>query len=432
MFNSSWKIPNTKEAIQNLEGFAGVYSYNFKGKPLYIGKSNLVKVRLLTHLENSKVERREGIYVNKADEIELYQTDSELNALLYESKQIKIHKPKYNVRWMDDKSYLYIKITVNEIFPKVLSVRREDKKKALYFGPFASQDVVDVLLSTIRKVFPFCTQSKITKKACFYSKIGQCNPCPNVASTAKQKHTYRRNIRNVIKVLSGNSNFMELYLSKKIKEATKVQNYELALIFRNVLGRLKHIYSHRLFETHENHSFNRSEIMISGLKQLLSMYFPEITSLQRIECYDVSNLSQLNSTASMVVFTDGQINKSEYRKFKIGKTNPKGDFDMLKEAVERRLNNEWPMPNLIVIDGGKPQIRTMLRLQAMSSKLQGTPIIGLAKHPDRIVVGNQNLPTIRPRLNNLGLNLLQQMRDEAHRFAKKYHTHLRTKSKLSS
>ena len=430
MSNSSWKIPNTKEAIQNLEGFAGVYSYNFKGKPLYIGKSNLVKVRLLTHLENSKIERKEGIYVSKADEIELYQTDSELNALLYESKQIQIHRPKYNVRWMDDKSYLYIKITSSEDFPKVLSVRKEQEKKALYFGPFASQEVVDTLVTTIRKVFPFCTQRKITKKACFYSKIGQCNPCPNVASTTQEKRIYIRNIRKVIKTLSGGSNFLELHLSKLIKSETKLQNYEQAMRYRNVLNRLKHIYSHRLFETHENHSFNRSELMIAGLKQLLSMYFSDIPSLHRIECYDVSNLSQLNSTASMIVFTDGQVNKSEYRKFKIGKTKPRGDFDMLKEAVQRRLNNKWPLPDLVVIDGGKPQIRTMLRLQALSSKLQGIPIIGLAKHPDRIVIGNKNLPTVRPRLNNLVLNLLQQMRDEAHRFAKKYHTHLRTKNGL--
>lgn len=424
----SWIIPNTKESIQSLEGFAGVYSYNFKGKPLYIGKSNLVKARLLTHLENSKIDRKEGIYVNKADGIELYQTDSELNALLYESKQIQIHRPKYNVRWMDDKSYLYIKITIGEKFPKILSVRKEREKKTLYFGPFASQEVVDTLLSTLRKVFPFCTQSKITKKACFYSKIGLCEPCPNIIDSPEEKRIYRRNIRNVIKVLKGDSNVIEVYLAKKIKESTKTQNYEKAIKYRNVLNRLKHIYSHRLFETHENHSFNRSESMIAGLRQLLSMYFPDITSLYRIECYDVSNLSQLNSTASMVVFTDGQVNKSEYRKFKIGKSNPKGDFDMLKEALARRLKNKWTLPNLIVIDGGKPQIRSILRLQAISPKLQGVPIIGLAKHPDRVVIGNKNLPTIRPRLNNLGLNLLQQMRDEAHRFAKKYHTHLRTKN----
>ena len=310
----------------------------------------------------------------------------------------------------------------------MLSVRKEQEKKALYFGPFASQEVVDTLVTTIRKVFPFCTQSKLTKKACFYSKIGQCNPCPNVADTSEEKRIYRKSIRNVIKTLSGDSNFLELHLSKLIRNETKLQNYEQAMKYRNVLNRLKHIYSHRLFETHENHSFNRSELMVAELKRLLSMYYPDITSLQRIECYDVSNLSQLNSTASMVVFTDGQVNKSEYRKFKIGKTNPKGDFDMLKEAVDRRLKNKWPLPNLVVIDGGKPQIRTMLRLQAINSKLKEIPIIGLAKHPDRIIIGDKNLPTVRPRLNNLGLNLLQQMRDEANRFAKKYHTHLRTRA----
>lgn len=428
MHNSTWKIPNTKEDILKLKGFAGVYSYNYKGKPLYIGKSNLVKARLLSHLENSLVDRKEAMYVNTADEIELYQTDSELNALLYESKLIQIHRPKYNVRWMDDKSYLYIKITVKDTYPKLFSVRQEHDRKALYFGPFASQEVVDTIIGTLRRVFPFCTQSKIGKKPCFHSKIGLCNPCPNVIATDEEKHRYRRNIRNVIKVLRGDSDILDTYLSKLIKEETKKQNYEQAMKYRNVLTRLKHIYSHRLFETHENHSYNRSESMIAGLTLILRTHFPQLESLHRIECYDVSNLSQLNATASMVVFTDGQMNKAEYRKFKIGKTNPKVDFDMLKEAVERRVRNKWPLPQLMVIDGGKPQIRTMLRLQALSSALQGIPIIGLAKNPDRLVMGTKDLPTVRLRLNDPALNLLQQMRDEAHRFAKKYHTHLRTKA----
>lgn len=428
MDNSNWKIPNTKIDIVKLKGFAGVYSYNLKGKPLYIGKSNLVKARLLSHLENSLVDRKEALYVNTADEIELFQTDSELNALLYESKLIQIHRPKYNVRWMDDKSYLYIKITIKEEYPKIFAVRQERDRKALYFGPFASQDVVDTILSSLRKVFPFCTQKKISKHACFHSKIGLCNPCPNIIKSTEEKRRYRKNIRNVVKVLSGNSDVLENQISKLIKEETKTQNYELAMKHRNVLNHLKHIYSHRLFETHENHSFNRSEIMISGLKDILSQYFPKLISLERIECYDVSNLSQQNSTASMVVFTDGQMNKSEYRKFKIGKSNPKGDFEMLKEALERRLKNKWPLPNLMVIDGGKPQIRTMLRLQALSSTLKEIPIIGIAKNPDRLIIGIKDLPTVRLKLNNLALNLLQQMRDEAHRFAIKYHTVLRNKA----
>ena len=427
MHNSTWKILNTKEEILKLKGFAGVYSYNFKSKPLYIGKSSLVKARLLSHLENSLIDRKEAIYVNKADEIELYQTDSELNALLYESKLIQTHRPKYNVRWMDDKSYLYIKISAKDEFPKIFSVRRERDPKAMYFGPFASQEVVDTVLTTLRKVFPFCTQKKLTKKACFHSKIGLCDPCPNIAQTPEQKRIYRKNIRNVIKVLKGDSDILETYISNLIKADTKTQNYEQAIKHRNILTRLKYIYSHRLFETHESHSFNRSALMITNLKTVLLKYFPKLESLQRIECYDVSNLSQQNSTASMVVFTDGQMNKAEYRKFKIGKTDPRGDFDMLKEALERRLKNKWELPNLIVIDGGKPQIRTMLRLQATSSKLQGIPIIGIAKNPDRLVIGIGDLPTVRLRLNDPGLNLLQQMRDEAHRFAKKYHAQLRNK-----
>ncbi len=427
-----WKIPNTKEQINELKGFAGVYSYLYKGKPLYIGKSTHVKARLLSHLENAKVSRKEAIYVNKADTLELYQTDSELNALLLESKLIQTHHPRYNVRWMDNKSYLYIKVTVKEKFPKLFAVRREVQKNALYFGPFASKEVVDSLLRILRKVFPFCTQQKITKRPCFYSKIGLCNPCPNVITTPEETRQYRRNIRKVISVLNGNSGDLQKYLSDQIKKESEVQNYEQALKYRNILHQTEHIYSHRLFDQDNNGLFNRSELMIGKLLKLLHHYFPAVAKLQRIECYDISNLSQQNPTASMVVFIDGQMTKSEYRKFKIYKTGARGDFAMLDETISRRLKNKWALPDLIILDGGKPQLRQILRLQAKDEKLKAIPVIGIAKNPDRLVMGTGDLPTIRLRLNDPALNLVQHMRDEAHRFAKKYHTLLRTKASMNA
>lgn len=417
---TTWKINNTVQEIKGLKGFAGVYTYTLKGKPLYIGKSTNVKARLLSHLENARVNRREALYVHHADTIELQQTDSELNALLLESKLIQTHKPKYNVRWMDDKSYLYIKITKADEFPKVLAVRKESDKNAAYFGPFASQEVVDLLLNTMRKIFPFCTQRKIGTRACFYSKLGLCNPCPNIITTKEQKATYRKNIRSVVRALAGNSSFLEDTLAKKIKNLARQNKFEEALSLRNVLLSLKHFYTHRVFDLEDSSSFNRSTEMIAALSALLIPHFPNTHSLHRIECYDISNTSQQHPTASMVVFIDGQVTKSEYKKFKIGKTNARGDFAMLREAIERRLKNSWPRPDLIILDGGKPQLRAVLPSTTI-------PMIGIAKNPDRLIMGVPNLVTIRPRLNNPGLHLVQQMRDEAHRFAKKYHTMLRSR-----
>lgn len=417
---TTWRIANTVENIKNLKGFAGVYTYALKGKPLYIGKSTNVKARLLSHLENARINKREALYVHTADSIELQQTDSELNALLLESQLIQTHKPKYNVRWMDDKSYLYIKITKRETFPKVFAVRKEADKNAVYFGPFASQEVVDLILGTIRKIFPFCMQREISTRPCFYSKLGLCNPCPNTITTSEEAVRYRRNIRSVIRALSGTSSYLEQTVTKRMKSLSREKKYEEAMKLRNVLFSLKHFYTHRVFDIHDTQSFNRSEEMISSLRATLISFFPTLTSLHRIECYDISNTSQKQPTASMVVYIDGQITKSEYRKFKIGKYNPKGDFAMLREAITRRLKNRWPRPDLIILDGGKPQLRAVLPTTSI-------PMIGIAKHPDRFVIGIANLPTIRPRLNNPGLHLVQQMRDEAHRFAKKYHTMLRSR-----
>jgi excinuclease ABC subunit C len=157
----------------------------------------------------------------------------------------------------------------------------------------------------------------------------------------------------------------------------------------------------------------------------------------------------------MAVFTDGMVDKKEYRRFKL-RTKPNNDFDMMKEVITRRLKNtRWPAPDLIIIDGGKPQVRAVQKIlnsnlqfspsagQAISKNqkeqkliknwnlnIENLPIIGLAKNPDRIVIGIGNLPTMRPERHNLGYRLLQHMRDEAHRFAKKYHTYLRNHAEV--
>lgn len=423
---SELRVTNTKEAIDQLEQIAGVYVYEQNGVPLYIGKSVNIRARLRSHIQNAQTSEKERQYVEGADFLRIIQTDSELNALLLESSLIQKHHPKYNVRWRDDKSYLYIKISKKDPFPKVSIVRREHEAGNVYFGPFPSQYAAEQILKMVRRVFPFCMQKKLTGGACFYAKLGLCNPCPSTITTPEQKAAYRANIRHLIQTLEGKSTSVLTSQYQLMKEYADKNEYEKAMIVRDRIFALERMFTHHLsYDATE--IYNQSDLAIEELLKLLTPYFPRLTTLHRIECYDISNLQQQQATASMVVFTDGQMHKGEYRKFKVKKPKTLSDFDMMAEVLERRLKQSWELPNLIILDGGKPQMRQVLPIFETLGK-SDIPVIGIAKRPDRLVVGVSDMPTIRPKMNNYGFNMIQHMRDEAHRFAKKYHTHLRNKN----
>lgn len=429
------QIRPTKEAIRELPSFMGVYLFEQKGKPIYVGKSVNIKSRLLSHLEGGKLSTKEEKLFTESDSIDCIQTDSEFKALLLESELIKTHHPRYNVRWKDDKSYLYIKISIKDLYPKVLIARKERDTKSRYFGPFSSTQSVHQILREVRKVIPFDTQPKIGRSPCFYTKIGLCNPCPNVIEKitdqkekAALKREYRKNIRALIQLLEGDIEKVQKNLYKKMRALTNEQEYEQALQVRNHIYRLESLSSRQRFDPNDQSSYNQSRMNTEELLHLLHLHFPQVKTVDRIECYDISNLSQKQATASMVVFTNGEPDKSQYRKFRIKDLRSSSDFEMLEETLKRRFKNKWKKPDLLVVDGGKPQVRTFLRV---ITELNLTiPLVGLAKNPDRLVIGTENLPTVRPKLQNPGFNMLRYMRDEAHRFAKKYHLQLRERGAL--
>lgn len=425
-------IDINKESIRKLDSFTGVYTFLRNKDYLYIGKSINVKARLLSHLENAKLDKKEALILKNANKIECVITDSDFKALILESQLIQKHHPKYNIRWKDNKSYLYIKINVKENYPKILVVRKENTKKTVYFGPFPSARSVNYILREIRKIFPFCTQKKTSQRPCFYSKIGLCSPCPNqIAQENNQlkktlmRKVYLNQIRQVIKILQGKTDAVEKKLYAELNELTGREDYESAIILRNKIYIFKNLITQRLFDPNEVLYYNQSKRSIKELLQLLQYYLPRIKSLARIECYDVSNISQKDATASMVVATYGSINKHEYRKFRIKNLKIKSDMQMLEEAIRRRFKNKWKKPSLIVLDGGGPQIRATKK--ALDEIKINIPIIGIAKNPDRLIIGIDNYPTIQPKGNNLGFNLIKLIRDESHRFAHKYHLFLREK-----
>lgn len=427
--------PLTKDSINNLPATTGIYVFKTGDSIYYVGKSTNIRARVKSHVENAKVDPKERAIIEASKEIGYTVADSEFAALILESELIRRHKPKYNSRWRDDKSFIYIKVTKGT-YPKIYPVRQENDGKSLYFGPFSSQRNVLEILRYIRTIFPYCAQKKIGSRPCFYSKIGLCNPCPNEVEKnkddplkKKQKQAYRQNIRNIVKVLRGNTDLVLKALYQKLKILSKEEQFEQAIIMRNQIYEFEQLIHLRSFSHNTSSNYNRSTESVEHLLIILKPFFPKLDKLHRIECYDISNLGGKDSTSSMVVFSDGLIDKTRYRKFKIKNLRLTSDFEMLAETLERRFNHKtWEGPDLIVIDGGKPQLAVIKEvLKKRSIKI---PFIGIAKHPDRLVIGVEKFPTIRPAFHNLGFSMIRYIRDESHRFARKYHRYLRNKHLL--
>ena len=152
----------------------------------------------------------------------------------------------------------------------------------------------------------------------------------------------------------------------------------------------------------------RQKELIS-LSLILKPHLPNLTSVQRIECFDIAHLAGSHPTASMVTFIDGEPDKNFYRHFKIRKAKGGDDYDAMREVAGRRIKNfdSWGKPDLVIVDGGKGQIK------AFETDI---PTVGIAKNPDRLIIGNEKI-----KLKGETLNLIARIRNEAHRFARRYH-----------
>ena len=413
---------------------AGVYRYIREKKILYIGKAINLRARLASHKQMARLDERERSIVEGADRIEITETDTEFKALLLEAELIRIHKPQYNRAWKDDKTYLYITFDLKDPYPRPAFSRAHDLKqsgrlkstvKYRVFGPFPNTRVAEEILRTIRRLIPFCAVKHITSRACFYSKIGLCNPCPAdikrlpIAQQVRVKRQYRKQIRQVIRILSGQIEPVIKELTTSMNQAAHREEFESALELRTRIERFKRNTETRNFGQVEM-SYNTSSTKLKALHTLLTSHFDNLGELRRIECYDASNSALFHSTVSLVVATDGLLDRGQYRRFKIKDPRARSDFDRLTEAMMRRLKrvgpDNWPKPDLVVIDGGAPQVR---KIQQLFDQLpEPIAFLGLAKRPDRLIL--PTLETIRPPGDNPGMQLLQSLRDEAHRFANKY------------
>ncbi|HSX49208.1 MAG TPA: UvrB/UvrC motif-containing protein, partial [Candidatus Saccharimonadales bacterium] len=285
------------------------------------------------------------------------------------------------------------------------------------------------ILRRIRKIFPFSTHLPTTK-ICIYKQLGLCDPCPSEIEKTQDmnqkkelRKKYLRNALNVKNLLMGKLGKVGEDLEKEIKEASKNERFEEAGELSRQLNLLKKVSVQTDFEIGEylanpNLTEDIREMEITELQKVLSNYFSNLSKPIRIECFDIAHLAGSYPTASMVTFVDGEAEKKFYRHFKIYQSKKRSDVDSMREVIKRRIKHlsDWGRPDLIVIDGGKPQLSKVHDLL----EEEHLPFIGLAKRLETIVIlANDGFTEVRADGNYL--HLLQRIRDEAHRFARRLH-----------
>lgn len=406
------KIPDTKNP--------GVYLFkNKSGRVLYIGKAINLSKRLGSYFGTQATSKQKKL-VFEAKSIQTIEVDSEIEALILEANLIKKYQPSYNISLKDDKDYLYLKI-VNESFPRVLLARKkglEDAKE--FFGPYPSASSLRSVLKSLRRIFPFRTCKVNQGKACFYYHLGLC---PGVCLGKVSETEYSENIKKLRLFFGGKKGKVLSLLEKEMKEKALASEFEKAAQIRDRIEAVNYVTrpTRRIDEYIEAESLlELRKKELTDLAKALKISEPPI----RIEGYDISNFQGQEAVGSMVVFVSGSAEKSEYRRFKIKDFTSANDPGMMGEVVRRRLKNNWPLPQLIVVDGGKTQLaaaKTELQRAGLS-----IPVFGLAKKNEEIYSITGEI--IRLAKDSRALFLLQRLRDEAHRFAISYHRKLASQS----
>ncbi|MDD3679530.1 MAG: GIY-YIG nuclease family protein [Candidatus Shapirobacteria bacterium] len=407
---------------------SGVYLFlNQTGKAIYIGKAINLRHRLSSYFQG-KIDLKTTQIINRADRVSFIITPSEFEALILEAKLIKEHQPKYNVCLKDDKRYLYIKIT-KEDFPQV-GTARKTTSRAILFGPFPSAKTVRFILKQIRQIFPYRSCRQMPPNACLYQDLGLC-PAPCVNNDQKNKKDYQQQIKAIKRLLSGQRQSLINQYQKEMSLAAKKTDYETANQVKQIYNGLIFLTQQRIdpgvflagLDLKDNH-----QDRLKSLEKMLSGYFDNLEHLTRIEAYDVANLAGQEATGSLVVFNQGQPDIRQYRQFKIKQASQPNDVKMIAETLSRRLKHpEWPYPKLIVVDGGKPQLSAVLTI--LKENNLDIPALGLAKKEETVIIKRGSyFRSINLDRQSPALLVLRAIRDEAHRFAQKYHHYLRKKT----
>lgn len=536
------------EKIKQLTTEPGVYLWkDEKGRILYVGKAVNLRNRVKSYVrKDSNRAVKVAAMMSHAVDLETIVVANEPEALILENTLIKKHHPRYNIMLRDDKTYPYIKVTVQEEYPRVFMTRRVQRDGARYFGPFADAGAVHRVLKLVQVALHLrtCRSMKVARP-CLQYHLGHCDaPCMNYIS----KDDYRRQAELAVDALEGRNRRLVNDLRNKMEAAAAGLAFEKAAMYRDQLEALAavkeqqdivttgagdsdiigfaveagqtcvQIYMIRggklmgreifhiengddetsssltaavLDQYYVNGVFVPKEIVVAAVerkeeyerrlsaqkgrnvslivprrgmkKRLLEMAETNARVLleqrrlqwqhdkdktsgavealarvldlpclpERMECFDISHTQGIETVASMVVFEHGRPAKSEYRRFKLKTVQGKpDDFASMAEIMERRYSEkDWPEPDLIIIDGGKGQLHAALPVIRQAGT--EATVISLAKRIEEIFVEGRGESIILSH-HTPELQLLQAIRDEAHRFAITYHRKLRGKRSLVS
>jgi len=412
----SGEKPSIQEKLAQVPDRPGVYFFkDSQGTVLYVGKATSLRKRVFSYFQPTRPLTAKGMHlVRQTADLEWIVTGSEAEALLYESSLIKERQPKYNVSFRDDKSYPFIKVTAEETFPR-LFIGRGQEAGVKTIGPFANAALLKQAFRAIRRILPFRTCRTLPKRACldYYLKL-----CPAPCEGRITPEQYQQNLSQVFRLMEGRKEEVLRELEGRMQAASKERRYEEAAKIRDQISGLIQL-------TARPRRLIPSEAL-ADLQSLLKL--PRFPS--RIEAFDVSNIYGREPVGSMVTFVDGKPWKDGYRRFKVKTVPGINDYAMMREIVSRRFAEQgWTFPDLVVIDGGKGHLNCALEVLA-DLKLD-LPAIGIAKEFEQLFLPSQSEPILLPPQSK-ALQLVQRLRDEAHRFAIGYHRLLRGKQALRS
>ena len=440
-----------KHKLTELPKEPGVYFHkDAKGEIIYVGKAARLNNRVRQYFQKSRGrDPKTEALVREIADVEWMVVDSEIEALFLEAELIRRYMPRYNILLRDDKAMSYIRINYDDSYPTVSTTRRPLDDGARYYGPYNSVTTIRQALKLLRRVFPYATrQIPGQKRATLHYHLGLD---PGLEEGRTSLEDYRANLRKLMAIIEGKRKTIEKELERDMHRAAKASEFEQAAKLRNQLFALRGLSQQVLFSDKEFMDISKDHALNELVNVLSLASYPF-----RIEGYDISHMQGTDVVASMVVFTNGVSNKSEYRKFKT-KINHNNDFYNMNETLKRRLSEKnikaWGKPNLVLIDGGKGQLDAAIKARDEQG-CDKLPFIGLAKREEQIVIarGRSNVELNEDVLHKLGgfatesedfilvnlphstnvVKLLQRIRDESHRFAVSYHSVLKQKRQVSS
>jgi excinuclease ABC subunit C len=406
-----------KDRARELPDSPGVYLFKDSGsRVIYIGKAKSLRKRVLSYL-NHDLSAKTQVMVSKISDLEYRLTPSESQAQILEAALVKELKPQYNISLKDDKSFPLIRIT-GEDFPVISIYRRKKASGAdtsLYFGPYTNAGLLREALKVIRRIFTFRSCRIMPNKICLFGRIKLC-PAPCIGNITSSR--YKDTIKKIILLLEFKEEELLHRLSRQMKEAAKEERFEEAAKLRDQLGALSAITQ-----------ADSKEAALSQLEDLQNLAGLEKIP-ERIEAFDISNISGQEACGSMVSFFKGSPDKNNYRRFRIKTVLGIDDYAMLAEVVGRRyfklVSLGLALPDLIIIDGGRGHLLTAgEELKKLGLEI---PLLSIAKEYENIYISGRQAP-VKLKSGSRALNLIRKVRDEAHRFAVAYH-HLLRKKKL--